>query len=124
NGKTTTSELLGEVFRAAGKGVAVAGNVGRPLTGLDGALPEDAWVVCELSSFQLEDIEEFRPRIAVLLNLTPDHLDRHASFDDYRDAKLRIFENQLEEDFAVVPRGFDDLPGRARRVEFDLDDAL
>jgi UDP-N-acetylmuramoylalanine--D-glutamate ligase len=124
NGKTTTSELLGEVFRAAGRAVAVAGNVGRPLTGLDGALPEDAWVVCELSSFQLEDIEEFRPRIAVLLNLTPDHLDRHASFDEYREAKLRIFENQLEEDFAVVPRGFGDVPGHARRVEFDLDDAL
>jgi UDP-N-acetylmuramoylalanine--D-glutamate ligase len=124
NGKTTTSELLGEVFRAAGKGVAVAGNVGRPLTGLDGALPEDSWVVCELSSFQLEDIEELRPRIAVLLNLTPDHLDRHASFEDYRDAKLRIFENQLEEDFAVVPRGFEEIPGRGRRVEFDLHDAL
>jgi UDP-N-acetylmuramoylalanine--D-glutamate ligase len=124
NGKTTTSELLGEVFRAAGMGVAVAGNVGRPLTGLDGALPEDSWVVCELSSFQLEDIEELRPRIAVLLNLTPDHLDRHASFEDYRDAKLRIFENQLEEDFAVVPRGFEEIPGRGRRVEFDLHDAL
>ena len=124
NGKTTTSELLGEVFRTAGMGVAVAGNVGRPLTGLDGALPEDSWIVCELSSFQLEDIEEFRPRVAILLNLTPDHLDRHASFDDYRDAKLRIFENQLEEDFAVVPRGFDEVPGRAQRVEFDLGDTL
>ena len=124
NGKTTTSELLGEVFRAAGKRVAVAGNVGRPLTGLDGALPEDAWVVCELSSFQLEDIEEFRPSIAVLLNLTPDHLDRYEGFEEYRGAKLRIFENQLEEDVAVVPAGFGEVPGRARRVEFDLDDAL
>jgi UDP-N-acetylmuramoylalanine--D-glutamate ligase len=124
NGKTTTSELLGEVFRAAGMAVSVAGNVGRPLTGLDGALPEDAWIVCELSSFQLEDIDQFRPRIAVLLNLTPDHLDRHAGFEDYRDAKLRIFENQLEDDVAVVPRGFDDVPGHGRRVEFDLDDAL
>jgi UDP-N-acetylmuramoylalanine--D-glutamate ligase len=124
NGKTTTSELLGEVFRAAGAPVAVAGNVGRPLTGLDGTLAEDAWIVCELSSFQLEDIEAFRPRIAVLLNLTPDHLDRHASLEDYRAAKLRIFENQGPEDIAVVPRGFGDIPGSARRVEFEARDEL
>jgi len=83
NGKTTTSELLGTIFRAAGKDVSVAGNVGRPLSGLDGVLGEDAWVVCELSSFQLEDIDTFRPRIAVLLNLAPDHLDRYETLDDY-----------------------------------------
>jgi UDP-N-acetylmuramoylalanine--D-glutamate ligase len=124
NGKTTTTELLGEVFRAAGRQVAVAGNVGRPLTGLDGTLAEDAWIVCELSSFQLEDIEQFRPRIAVLLNLTPDHLDRHADLDEYRRAKLRIFENQVDEDVAVVPRGFGEIPGRGRRVEFDWRDDL
>jgi UDP-N-acetylmuramoylalanine--D-glutamate ligase len=124
NGKTTTSELLGAMFRAAGASVAVAGNVGRPLTGLDGALAEDTWVVCELSSFQLEDIEDFRPRIAVLLNLTADHLDRHASLDDYRAAKLRIFENQVAEDVAIVPRGFADVPGGGRRIEFAADDEL
>jgi UDP-N-acetylmuramoylalanine--D-glutamate ligase len=124
NGKTTTSELLGEVFRAAGKPVAVAGNVGRPLTGLDGTLAEDAWIVCELSSFQLEDIEAFRPRVAILLNLTPDHLDRHASLEEYRAAKLRIFENQGPDDVAVVPRGFEGIPGSARRVEFDSEDEL
>jgi UDP-N-acetylmuramoylalanine--D-glutamate ligase len=124
NGKTTTSELLGEVFRAAGAPVAVAGNVGRPLTGLDGTLAEDAWIVCELSSFQLEDIEAFRPRVAVLLNLTPDHLDRHASLEDYRAAKLRIFENQGPDDVAVIPRGFGEIPGSARRVEFDTRDEL
>jgi UDP-N-acetylmuramoylalanine--D-glutamate ligase len=124
NGKTTTSELLGAVFGAADEPVAVAGNVGRPLTGLDGALAEGVWIVCELSSFQLEDIEEFRPRIAVLLNLTPDHLDRHPTLEDYRAAKLRIFENQEPDDVAVVPRGFDEIPGRARRVEFSLDDPL
>ncbi len=124
NGKTTTSELLGEAFRAAERPVAVAGNVGRPLTGLDGALSEDAWIVCELSSFQLEDIEQFRPRVAVLLNLTPDHLDRHASLEDYREAKLRIFENQQDEDVAIVPRGFGDIPGHGRRIEFALDDQL
>jgi UDP-N-acetylmuramoylalanine--D-glutamate ligase len=124
NGKTTTSELLGEIFRAAGRPVAVAGNVGRPLTGLDGAIADDAWIVCELSSFQLEDIDELRPRVAVLLNLTPDHLDRHGSLDAYRAAKLRIFENQEADDVAVVPRGFPQVPGRARRVEFGADDPL
>jgi UDP-N-acetylmuramoylalanine--D-glutamate ligase len=124
NGKTTTCELLGEIFRAAGRPVAVAGNVGRPLTGLDGALAEDAWIVCELSSFQLEDIHELRPRIAVLLNITPDHLDRHRDLDAYRAAKLRIFENQGPEDVAVVPRGFPAVPGEGRRVEFAAEDPL
>jgi UDP-N-acetylmuramoylalanine--D-glutamate ligase len=124
NGKTTTSELLGAVFRAAGRPVAVAGNVGRPLTGLDGAIADDAWIVCELSSFQLEDIESFRPAVAVLLNLTPDHIDRHGDLDAYRAAKLRIFENQGADDVAVVPRGFGELPGAARRVEFAADDLL
>jgi UDP-N-acetylmuramoylalanine--D-glutamate ligase len=124
NGKTTTSELLGTIFRAAGKDVSVAGNVGRPLSGLDGVLGEDAWVVCELSSFQLEDIDAFRPRIAVLLNLAPDHLDRYENLDDYGAAKLRIFENQTAEDVAIVPSGFGPIPGQARRVQFSLDDAL
>ena len=124
NGKTTTSELLGDIFRAAGKDVAVAGNVGRPLTGLDGALGEGAWIVCELSSFHLEDVDTFRPHIAILLNLAPDHLDRHGTFEDYRVAKLRIFENQTAEDVAVVPRGFGTIPGEARRIEFSLEDEL
>jgi UDP-N-acetylmuramoylalanine--D-glutamate ligase len=124
NGKTTTSELLGEIFRAAGRPVAVAGNVGRPLTGLDGAIADDAWIVCELSSFQLEDIEELRPRVAVLLNLTPDHLDRHGDLAAYRAAKLRLFENQRADDVAVLPRGFGPVPGSGRRIEFAVDDSL
>ena len=124
NGKTTTSELLGAIFRAARRPVAVAGNVGTPLTGLVGALPDDAWIVCEVSSFQLEDVHRFRPRVAVLLNLEPDHLDRHETFDAYRDAKLRIFENQTEADTAVVPRGFWKVPGGATRVEFSAGDRL
>jgi UDP-N-acetylmuramoylalanine--D-glutamate ligase len=124
NGKTTTSELLGTIFRAAGRDVAVAGNVGRPLSALDGALGEDAWIVCELSSFQLEDIDTFRPRIGVLLNLAPDHLDRHASIEEYRAAKLRLFENQVATDVAIVPRGFGAIPGKAERIEFALDDSL
>jgi UDP-N-acetylmuramoylalanine--D-glutamate ligase len=119
NGKTTTSELLGAMLDAP-----VAGNVGRALCELDGEVDAGDWVVCELSSFQLEDVHELRPRVAVLINLEPDHLDRHASFADYRAAKLRIFENQGRDDVAVVPRGFDDVPGAARRVEFAADDPL
>jgi UDP-N-acetylmuramoylalanine--D-glutamate ligase len=124
NGKTTTSELLGAIFRAAGKPAAVAGNVGRPLTSLDGVLGPEAWIVCELSSFQLEDAYRLRPRIAVLLNLEPDHLDRHDTYDAYRDAKLRIFQNQTEADTAVVPRGFGAVPGGGVQVEFAADDPL
>jgi UDP-N-acetylmuramoylalanine--D-glutamate ligase len=124
NGKTTTSELLGEIFRAADRTVAVAGNVGRPLTALDGTLGNDAWIVCELSSFQLEDVHRFRPRVGVLLNLEPDHLDRHGTYDAYRAAKLRLFENQTEADVAVVPRRFGAIPGGGVRVEFDSADEL
>ncbi|HWG55030.1 MAG TPA: UDP-N-acetylmuramoyl-L-alanine--D-glutamate ligase, partial [Gaiellaceae bacterium] len=122
NGKTTTVELLGSIFRAAGRPVEVAGNVGRALTSL--RPPEDAWIVCELSSFQLEDVETLRPRVGVLLNLEPDHLDRHGTFEAYRAAKLRLFENQLADDTAVVPRGFGAIPGEGGRVEFAPDDPL
>jgi UDP-N-acetylmuramoylalanine--D-glutamate ligase len=112
------------MFRAAGTPVAVAGNVGRPLTSFDGELERDAWIVCELSSFQLEDVHRLRPRVAVLLNLEPDHLDRHDSYDAYRAAKLRIFENQTEADVAVAPRDFGVIPGGADRVDFRADDPL
>ncbi len=124
NGKTTTTELLGAIFRAAERKVEVAGNVGRAICDLDGELDPDSWIVCELSSFQLEDIERLRLRVAVLLNVEPDHLDRHGSLEAYRDAKLRIFENQLEGDVAVLPRGFGKVPGHGRRVEFDAHDPL
>jgi UDP-N-acetylmuramoylalanine--D-glutamate ligase len=112
NGKTTTTELLGAIFRAAGRDVAVAGNVGTPLTSVRGA----EWVVCELSSFQLEDVHELACDVAVLLNLEPDHLDRHGTFEAYRDAKLRIFERARAK---VVPRGLG-LEGG----EFSADDPL
>ena len=112
NGKTTTAELLGAIFRAAGRDVAVAGNVGTPLTSIRGA----DWVVCELSSFQLEDVHELACDVAVLLNLEPDHLDRHGSFEAYRDAKLRIFELARAK---IVPRGLG-LEG----IEFAADDEL
>jgi len=124
NGKTTTSALLGAMFDAAGRPVEVAGNIGRPLTSLVGLAAPDAWVVCELSSFQLEDVDTLHPRIAVLLNLEPDHLDRHGSFEAYSAAKLRIFENQGADDVAIVPRGFGPIPGAARRIEFGGDDPL
>jgi UDP-N-acetylmuramoylalanine--D-glutamate ligase len=93
------------------------------VTGTNVVEPEQL-VVCEVSSFQLEDVHEFRPRIAVLLNLEPDHLDRHSSFEAYREAKMRIFENQGVDDTAVLPRGFGDVPGEAMRVEFDATDPL
>ena len=124
NGKTTTTELLGAVLRVAGRPVEVAGNVGRPLTALVGSAAHDAWVVCELSSFQLEDVHTLKPRVAVLLNLEPDHLDRHGTFEQYADLKLRIFELQTATDTAVVPRAFGPVPGSAARVEFAADDAL
>jgi UDP-N-acetylmuramoylalanine--D-glutamate ligase len=116
NGKTTTAELLGSIFRAAERPVEVAGNVGRPLSALDDALEPGAWVVCELSSFQLEDVHELACEIAVLINLEPDHLDRHGTFDAYRDAKLRIFERAQ---VRIVPRGLG-LEG----VTFASDDPL
>jgi UDP-N-acetylmuramoylalanine--D-glutamate ligase len=116
NGKTTTSELLGAIFRAAGRPVRVAGNVGTALVEVAESIEQDAWVVCELSSFQLEDVHELACEVAVLLNLEPDHLDRHGTFDSYRDAKLRIFERAKT---SVVPRGLG-LPG----VEFSAEDPL
>jgi UDP-N-acetylmuramoylalanine--D-glutamate ligase len=124
NGKTTTTALLGAILEAGGFPVEVAGNIGRPLTSLVGTVDADAWIVCELSSFQLEDVSTLRPRVAVLTNLEPDHLDRHGTFEAYASAKLRAFERQGPEDLAVVRRGFGDLPGTARRVEFAGDDAL
>jgi len=124
NGKTTTTALLGAMLATAGWNVEVAGNIGRPLTSLVGTIDDEAWVVCELSSFQLEDVETLRPRVAVLTNLEPDHLDRHGSFDLYAKAKLRAFERQGAADVAVVPRGFGAVPGDAQRVEFAGDDEL
>src|SRR5215210_5726598 len=117
NGKTTTTELVGQIHREAGLPVAVAGNVGTALSSLAGTLDPAAVIVCEASSFQLEDTIAFAPEAAVLLNLTPDHLDRHGTFGAYRDAKLRIFSNQDHQALAVVPAGLDH-GGRARRVEF------
>ncbi len=102
NGKTTTTALTGEILAAGGIPVLVGGNIGTPASSLaERAKPETA-IVLEVSSFQLETIQTFRPKVAVVLNVTPDHLDRHRTFEIYTDAKARIFENQQASDFAVL----------------------
>jgi UDP-N-acetylmuramoylalanine--D-glutamate ligase len=123
NGKTTTVELLGHVYRTAGESVAVAGNVGTPLASLAGEVEADATVICEASSFQLEDSVAFAPECAVFLNLAPDHLDRHHDLESYLAAKLRVFANQGNDDVAVFNADDPelagvDLGGCARRVAF------
>jgi UDP-N-acetylmuramoylalanine--D-glutamate ligase len=123
NGKTTTTELIGHLHRTAGRPVAVAGNVGTPLASLMGAVDPDATVVCEASSFQLEDTTYFSPECAVFINLAPDHLDRHGTLEAYLEAKLRIFANQGNDDVAVYNGDTKELRGRdlggcARLVRF------
>jgi UDP-N-acetylmuramoylalanine--D-glutamate ligase len=102
NGKTTTTALAGEVIAAGGYAAVVGGNIGTPAISLVELAKPDTITVLEVSSFQLETIQTFRPKVAVVLNVTPDHLDRHRTFATYTDAKARIFENQTGEDFAVL----------------------
>jgi UDP-N-acetylmuramoylalanine--D-glutamate ligase len=123
NGKTTTVELLGHLYRTAGEPVAVAGNVGTALSELVGEVDPEATIVCECSSFQLEDTTAFAPECAVFLNLAPDHLDRHGDLESYLAAKLRIFANQGNDDVAIYNAddpftAGTDLGGCARRVAF------
>jgi UDP-N-acetylmuramoylalanine--D-glutamate ligase len=113
NGKTTVTEWLGHLWREAGEEVAVAGNVGTPLSSLVDEIDAPTAVVCECSSFQLEDSEAFAPEVAVFLNFAPDHLDRHPSLGDYLNAKLRIFANQGEGSVAVWDA---DEPALGRRL--------
>ena len=115
NGKTTTVELIGHIHRVAGAPVVVAGNVGTALTSLPGTLEPGAVVVCEASSFQLEDTLAFAPDAAVLINLQEDHLDRHGTFENYRAAKLGIFAHQPPGTLAVVPAGSRSRTPAARR---------
>ena len=102
NGKTTTTTLTGEIMTASGLPALVGGNIGTPAISLAERAKAETVIVLEISSFQLETIQTFRPKVAVVLNVTPDHLDRHRTFEIYTDAKARIFENQQGSDFAVL----------------------
>lgn len=102
NGKTTTTTLTGEILAAGGLPTLVGGNIGTPAISLAGRASRETAVVLEVSSFQLETIQTFHPKISVVLNVTPDHLDRHRTFETYVNAKARIFENQVGDDFAVL----------------------
>jgi UDP-N-acetylmuramoylalanine--D-glutamate ligase len=102
NGKTTTTTLVGEILAAGGLKTLVGGNIGTPAISLVPQATPETVVVLEVSSFQLETIRSFRPKIGIVLNVTPDHLDRHRTFAAYVDAKARLFENQQPEDFAVL----------------------
>ncbi|HZM86819.1 MAG TPA: UDP-N-acetylmuramoyl-L-alanine--D-glutamate ligase [Blastocatellia bacterium] len=125
NGKTTVTTLVGELMRAAGAEVIVGGNIGTPLTSLIEQSDENTWTVAELSSFQLEMIDSLRVNVAIVTNITPDHLDRHGSFENYVRAKHRIFMNQTNEDWAVLngqDRGVTDMIAehgvRSKKVYF------
>src|SRR3989454_10691841 len=121
NGKTTTTTLAGEIIAAGGFPTIVGGNIGTPAISLVEGATADTVAVLEVSSFQLETIQTFRPKVAVVLNVTPDHLDRHRTFAAYVDAKARIFENQQESDFAVLNAGDPtcaELSGRTRAQVF------
>ncbi|HYX53974.1 MAG TPA: UDP-N-acetylmuramoyl-L-alanine--D-glutamate ligase [Candidatus Limnocylindrales bacterium] len=102
NGKTTTTTLVGEILAKSGRKTLVGGNIGTPVISLAEKSSADTMLVLEISSFQLETIEQFCPWIAAILNITPDHLDRHHTFQAYVDAKARLFENQRSTDFAVL----------------------
>jgi UDP-N-acetylmuramoylalanine--D-glutamate ligase len=104
NGKTTTTTLIGELMKAAGADVIIGGNIGTALTSLVEKSNDHTWTVAELSSFQLETIESLRVHVAVVTNITPDHLDRHGSFENYVQAKHKIFKNQTPDDWAVLNR--------------------
>jgi len=102
NGKTTTTTLTGEIFKEACSEVVVGGNIGRPLIQDVPNISSEGFVISEISSFQLENVENFRPKISLILNLTPDHLDRHGTFANYIAAKKRIFSNQKQSDYTVL----------------------
>ena len=102
NGKTTTTALLGEILDSAGLPTLVGGNIGIPVVALIDKSSDESWAVLEVSSFQLESTQQFHPKIAVILNITPDHLDRHGSFENYARAKERIFAAQNSEDSVVL----------------------
>ena len=102
NGKTTTTSLVGDILEEAGFNTLVGGNIGVPVVALINESTDATWSVLEVSSFQLESTEQFHPQIAVILNITPDHLDRHGTFENYARAKERVFAAQTADDFVVL----------------------
>lgn len=120
NGKTTTTSLVGAMFQQAGMSAVVAGNIGTALSAVVQTAGAATWLVTELSSFQLAGTQDFHPRVAALLNLTPAHLDYHHTMADYRAAKLKLFANQGPGDIAVLPADQDDLAAVANEVRADV----
>ena len=114
NGKTTTTTLVGEIFKEYTDNSIVVGNIGIPFTKLCDTTTEETLVAAEISSFQLETIHEFRPHISAILNLTPDHLNRHYTFDNYAEVKFKITKNQTEDDICIL--NYDDEDIRKRRL--------
>jgi len=108
NGKTTTTTLVGEMYKSADRDTAVVGNIGVAVTTRAIVATENTWMITEVSSFQLETIRHFRPQVSAILNLTPDHMDRHKSMEEYGRIKARIFENQKSSDFLII--NYDDKP--------------
>ncbi|KAA3634218.1 MAG: UDP-N-acetylmuramoyl-L-alanine--D-glutamate ligase, partial [Calditrichaeota bacterium] len=119
NGKTTTTTLIGEIFATAGFDTYVCGNIGFPFAEIVSKIPEKGIAIVEVSNFQLETISDFKPDAALILNLTPDHLDRHGSFENYIKAKLRITENQDQSDYLVL--NFDDKVTSEQKIESNAD---
>ena len=128
NGKTTTTTLIGEIFAAAGFKSFVCGNIGLPLSQVASQIGTDDIAVVEVSTFQLEAIADFKPQVALILNLTADHLDRHGSFERYKELKFRISENQMADNFLILNgdddqiRSYNKVPGRAARMFFTVTD--
>lgn len=120
NGKTTTTQLIGEMLTTWGKKVFVGGNIGNPLIGVAGKDEDFDYLVVELSSFQLQWIDRFRSAVAVLLNVGPDHLDYHGTYDEYRRAKERIFENQTDRDLAILNADDAVVASLGRKIESDV----
>jgi len=128
NGKTTSTSWLGSIYNTPRRRAEVGGNIGRAFAEFAGSVPTDARIILEVSTFQLERIERFRPRVAAILNLTPDHLDRHGSFEEYVRLKFRLLENQAKDDVAVLNADDPEItaydaqhhPGKAQRWWFSV----
>ena len=120
NGKTTTTTLVGEIFKAYSQDSLVVGNIGLPYTRFADSTTENTFIAAEISSFQLETIHEFRPHVSAILNLTPDHLNRHYTFDNYVDAKFRIAENQTEEDYVILNMDDPEIMKRVDKIKTNI----